>query len=144
MKSGERLMNGSSRTRGLADRKVEANKTTVMDFYESAINHKNYEAAVKFVGDRYVQHDPLIADGVEGLGAFLSFLRANFPNLRGEIKRAFADGDYVILHTHGVRTPGERGSAIMDIFKLEEGKIVEHWDVIQPIPESAINQNGMF
>ena len=81
---------------------------------------------------------------MEGLKAFLSFLKTNYPNLRGEIKRVFADGDYVILHTHGVRMPGERGSAIMDIFKLEEGKIVEHWDVIQPIPESTINQNGMF
>jgi len=137
-------MNGSSGTRGSADQKVEANKATVMEFYESALNHKDFEAAVTFIGGRYVQHNPLIADGMEGLNAFLSFLKTNYPNLRGEIKRVFADGDYVILHTHGVRIPGERGSAIMDIFKLEEGKIVEHWDVIQPIPESAINQNGMF
>jgi predicted SnoaL-like aldol condensation-catalyzing enzyme len=143
MRSEEKLMNGSSWTRGSADQKVEANKGTVMEFYESAINHKDFEAAVTFIGGRYVQHNPLIADGMEGLEAFLSFLKTNYPNLRGEIKRVFADGDYVILHTHGVRTPGERGSAIMDIFKLEEGKIVEHWDVIQPIRESAINQNGM-
>ena len=115
-----------------------------MEFYESAINRKDFEAAATFLGDRYVQHNPLIADGMEGLEAFLSFLKTNYPGLRGEIKRVFADGDYVILHAHGVRTPGERGSAIMDIFKLEEGKIVEHWDVLQPIPESTINQNGMF
>ena len=144
MKSEEKVMTSSSWTRSSTDQKVEANKETVMEFYESAINHKDFEAAVTFIGGRYVQHSPLIADGMEGLEAFLSFLKTKYPNLRGEIKRVFADGDYVILHTHGVRTPGERGSAIMDIFKLEEGKIVEHWDVIQPIPESAINQNGMF
>jgi predicted SnoaL-like aldol condensation-catalyzing enzyme len=56
----------------------------------------------------------------------------------------FADDDYVIVHTHGVREPGQRGSAIVDIFKLEDGKIIEHWDVIQPIPDNAANQNGMF
>jgi predicted SnoaL-like aldol condensation-catalyzing enzyme len=61
-----------------------------------------------------------------------------------EIKRVFADGDYVILHVHAVREPGTRGVAVVDIFKLENGKIVEHWDVVQPIPEKAANTNGMF
>jgi predicted SnoaL-like aldol condensation-catalyzing enzyme len=56
----------------------------------------------------------------------------------------FADGDYVILHVHAVRVPGTRGNAIVDIFKLENGKIVEHWDVIQEIPGEAANPNGMF
>jgi predicted SnoaL-like aldol condensation-catalyzing enzyme len=56
----------------------------------------------------------------------------------------FADGDYVILHVHAVREPGTRGNAIVDIFRLEDGKIVEHWDVVQPIPEKAANANGMF
>ena len=59
-------------------------------------------------------------------------------------KRVFADGDFVILHVHGVREPGERGVAIIDIFRLEKGKIVEHWDVVQPIPEKPANNNGMF
>jgi len=67
-----------------------------------------------------------------------------FPNSRSEIKRVFADGDYVILHVHAVREPGTRGNAIVDIFRLEDGKIVEHWDVVQPIPEKAANPNGMF
>jgi SnoaL-like domain len=67
-----------------------------------------------------------------------------FPASRSEIKRVFADGDYVILHVHAVREPETRGNAIVDIFKLENGKIVEHWDVVQPIPEKAANANGMF
>jgi len=83
-------------------------------------------------------------DGIEGFKAFLGFLREKFPQSRSEIKRVWAEGDYVIVHVHAVRTPGTRGSAIVDVFKLENGKIVEHWDVIQEIPEKAANNNGMF
>ncbi|TJW07308.1 MAG: polyketide cyclase [Mesorhizobium sp.] len=124
--------------------KLEANKATVLAFYEAAINRTDFEAASNFLGSRYVQHNPLIDDGIEGFKAFLAFLRENFPGLRAEVKRIFTDGDFVVAHTHGVRVPGDRGSAIVDIFRLEDGKIVEHWDVIQPIPEQALNQNGMF
>lgn len=92
----------------------------------------------------YTQHNPMAADGPEGLKGFLQFLRAQYPDSHSEIKRAFADGDYVVLHVHAVRVPGARGSAVVDIFRLENGKIVEHWDVIQEIPEKAANRNGMF
>ena len=124
--------------------KVEANKKTVLAFYEAGINNKDFDAASKFIGKRYVQHNPNIADGPEGLKAFLGVFKEKFPNLRGDIKQIFADGDFVIVHVHGVRVPGERGSAIVDIFKLEDGKIVEHWDVLQSIPETSANTNGMF
>ena len=67
-----------------------------------------------------------------------------FPNNHSEIKHIFADGDYVIVHDHAVREPGTRRFAIVNIYKLENGKVVEHWDVIQPIPEKAANNNGMF
>ena len=122
----------------------EANKKTVVEFYEAAINRKDFEAASKFFGPRYVQHNPNAPDGIEGFKAFLGFLREKFPQSRSEIKRVWAEGDYVIVHVHAVRTPGARGSAIVDIFKLENGKIVEHWDVVQEIPEKAANNNGMF
>ena len=127
-----------------ADDTREANKKTVVEFYEAAINRKDFEAASKFFGPRYVQHNPNAPDGIEGFKAFLGFLREKFPQSRSEIKRVWAEGDYVILHVHAVRTPGARGSAIVDVFKLENGKIVEHWDVIQEIPEKAANNNGMF
>lgn len=122
----------------------EANKKTVLEFYEAAINQKDFDKAAPYIGSRYTQHNPNAADGPEGLKRFLAFLREKFPQAHSEIKQVFADGDYVILHVHAVREPGTRGNAIVDIFKLENGKIVEHWDVIQPIPEQSANSNGMF
>jgi len=127
-----------------ADKQEEQNKKTVVEFYEKAINQKDFEAASKYMGPRYTQHNPMAADGPEGLQNFLRFLRTRYPNSHSEIKRVFADGDYVILHVHAVREPGTRGNAIVDIFRLENAKIVEHWDVIQEIPEKAANGNGMF
>ena len=122
----------------------EQNKKAVVEFYDKAINQKDFEAASKYLGSHYTQHNPNAADGPEGLKAFLQFLKEKFPASRSEIKRVLADGDYVILHVHAVREPGTRGNAIIDMFKLENGKIVEHWDVVQPIPEKAANTNGMF
>ena len=90
------------------------------------------------------QNKKTVGEFYEKAQIFLQFLKEKFPASRSEIKRVFADGDYVILHVHAVREPGTRGNAIVDIFKLENGKIVEHWDVVQPIPEKAANANGMF
>lgn len=122
----------------------ERNKEMVIKFYNAAINDKDFEAASAYLGDKYIQHNPLAADGPEGLKAFLDFAKANLGTFKVEIKQAFADGDYVILHVHAKRDPDDRGSAVMDIFRLENGKVVEHWDVIQPIPETSANDNTMF
>ena len=123
---------------------LETNKKNVMAFYDLALNKKDFEAASKYMGPRYIQHNPVAADGHEGLKAFIQFLRDKFPNSHSEIKRVFADGDYVIVHVHAIREPGTRGRAIIDIFRLENGKVVEHWDVAQDVPEKAANPNGMF
>ena len=122
----------------------ETNKKNVVEFYEKAINQKDFDGASKYIGSRYTQHNPLAADGPEGLKAFLQFAKEKVPDYHADIKRVFADGDYVILHVHTTRDAQDRGSAVMDIFKLENGKVVEHWDVVQPIPEKAANSNGMF
>ena len=122
----------------------EANKKTVLAFYDAAINKKDFDAASKYFGSRYTQHNPGAADGPEGLRKFIDFLKAKFPNAKSEFKKVFADGGYVIVHVHAVREPGTLGNAIIDIFKLEGGKIVEHWDVTQPIPEKPANNNTMF
>lgn len=122
----------------------EANKKVVLELYEKGINQKNFEAAAKLLGPHYTQHNPRAADGAEGFKAFIGFLKAKMPNYHSEIKRVLADGDYVILHVHNVPEPGQRGAAIMDIFRLENGKVVEHWDVRQEIPEKAASNNTMF
>lgn len=127
-----------------ASAQEEANRTVVLAFYEKGLNQKDADAALAHVGDRYVQHNPNAADGPDGFRKFIGFLREKFPNSHSEIKRSFVDGDYVTLHVHAVREPGTRGNAIVDIFKLENGKIVEHWDVVQPIPENPANNNTMF
>jgi predicted SnoaL-like aldol condensation-catalyzing enzyme len=123
---------------------LETNKKAVQEFYDFVINKKDFASARKYMGDRYKQHNPLVADGPEGLKAFIAFLKTNFPEARSEIKQVFADGDYVILHVHSIRPPNMRGRAIIEIFRLENGTIDEHWDVIQEIPEESANPNGMF
>ncbi len=126
------------------DGRQEINKKIVTEFYEKAINQKDAEAAVKYLGSKYIQHNQSAADGAEGLKKFIQFLREKYPNAHSEIKRVFADDDYVILHVHAVREPGTRGAAVVDIFRLRDSKIVEHWDVHESISDSPANANGMF
>jgi predicted SnoaL-like aldol condensation-catalyzing enzyme len=98
-----------------------------------------------YAGPNYRQHNPLIEDGMEGVRNFGARIMANYPDSRCEIKRVFADGDYVILHSHWHGLSDDpRGEAVVDLFRLENDKVVEHWDVIQPIPETAVNINTMF
>ena len=122
----------------------KSNIKVVSTFYNLAINDKNFNAASKYLGSRYTQHNPTAEDGPEGLRKFIKFLREKYPKAHSEIKRVFSDGDFVILHIHSVRVPGTRGRAIIDIFRLKKHKIVEHWDVIQNIPGKSANSNTMF
>ena len=129
--------------------KMERNKKNIVEFYNAVLNEKNFEKAKTYVGATYIQHNPIGADGLEGIQGFIGFLKAKFPNNKSEIKRVFADGNYVIVHVHAVRNPGtdERGFAIFDLFRLDDnGKVVEHWDAVQAIPDPATakNKNGMF
>lgn len=126
------------------DSNVEINKQRVVEFYDLIINAKDFAAASGYIGPYYRQHNPLVADGPEGLAAFVDFLRTEAPEAHSEIRRVLGEGDYVVLHVHSVRRPDARGRAIIEIFRLEEGKIVEHWDTIQEIPETSANPNGMF
>jgi predicted SnoaL-like aldol condensation-catalyzing enzyme len=123
---------------------LEANKRIATEFYDAAINRKDFAAASQYLGSSYKQHNPTAADGAEGLRAFIDFLKTRFPNQRGEIKRVIAEGDLVVLHVHSTRGDDTPGRAIVDIFRIENGKVVEHWDVIQDIPAQAANANGMF
>jgi predicted SnoaL-like aldol condensation-catalyzing enzyme len=123
---------------------LEANKKLVVAFYDASINKKDFAAASRYLGTQYKQHNPTAHDGAEGLKAFIEFLRARFPNQHGEIKQVIAEGDLVVLHVHSTRGDNTPGRAIVDIFRVEHGKVVEHWDVIQDVPAKAANSNGMF
>jgi predicted SnoaL-like aldol condensation-catalyzing enzyme len=119
----------------------ETNKDIAVTFYKAVIGGRIEDAFRLYAGSPYRQHNPLIGDGMEGLRKVVSWL----TDARCEIKRVFADGDHVILHSHwhGL-SDNPRGEAVVDIFRLEGGKVVEHWDVIQPIPETSANANTMF
>ncbi len=127
------------------DNELERNKQVTVAFYEKALFQGEVDAALDlYAGETYTQHTPLAADGKDGLRQYIKWIAANCPNPKGEIKRVFADGDFVILHVHWTGLFGPNGDAIIDLFRLQDGKLVEHWDVIQPIPETSLNNNSMF
>jgi predicted SnoaL-like aldol condensation-catalyzing enzyme len=124
---------------------LERNKNTVVAYYDMAFNQKQPELAVAmFVGPDYKQHNPLAASGKEPFIAFVKAASQQFPDLHVDIKRVIAEGDLVVTHSHFTLGPEDRGSAVVDIFRIENGKVVEHWDVIQMIPERPANENTMF
>lgn len=124
--------------------KPHTNVEIATAFFEAIVNKKDFNSASKYIGSIYIEHDPEGKDGSEGLKHYIEFLKTNFPESHVTIKRVIADGDYVIFHVHSVLIPGILGDAIVDIFRLDRGKIVEHWDVTQTIPNSSANDNGMF
>ena len=116
----------------------------MLAFYEQIIGRKDFDAALRYMGPTYKQHAPYAADGHAGLRAWLAGFKAAFPNHHYEVKRVLAEGDYVMLHLHGMGGPNPHGESVVDIFRVENGKVVEHWDIIQPIPDTADNANSMF
>jgi predicted SnoaL-like aldol condensation-catalyzing enzyme len=124
---------------------LEENKRIVREWHEIAIDQRKPEEAVaKYLGPNYRQHNPGAADGPEPFIETVKRFVENFPDLRMEPKRIIAEGNYVVLHSHLILKPGNRGMAVVDIFRLENGKIVEHWDVVQEVPETSANNNTMF
>jgi len=126
-------------------RTPESNKTVVREFYDLAFNQRQpAEAVAKHVGIYYRQHNPGAADGPEAFVEFVSAFTDAYPGLNVEFRRLVAENDLVAVHSHLVREPNDRGLAAMDLFRLEDGKIVEHWDTVQEVPENALNVNTMF
>ncbi len=123
----------------------QKNKDTVAAFYNTAFNDHDPKGAMKrFVGDKYIQHNPYVGDGKEPFIDFFLAFQKSHPKARVEIKRLIAEGDLVVVHVLSKIDEKDRGRAVMDIFRLANGKIVEHWDVGQPIPEKVANPNTMF
>ncbi|HEV2704208.1 MAG TPA: nuclear transport factor 2 family protein [Steroidobacteraceae bacterium] len=120
------------------------NKKLVLDFYHKLIGEKDYEGARAYMGAEYKQHAPYATDGHAGIAEWVRKFKESFPQHHYEVKKVIAEGDLVVLHLHGKSGPNPHGESVVDIFRIKDGKVVEHWDVIQPIPEHADNANTMF
>lgn len=123
----------------------ELNKKVVTEFYELAFNqHKPTEAAKKYFGDKYIQHNPQVPNGAAAFYNYFEGFYKEHPKANVKIHRVIADGDLVALHLHSKTDEKDLGRAVVDIFRLESGKIVEHFDVAQTVPAKTANGNTMF
>ena len=124
---------------------VEANKQTVVDFLDTVFNQHDVDRGIaEFMGQTYTQHNPGVADGIEAFRAFFKPFFEERPDSTFEIKRVFGESDYITVHAHWKEHADDIGTAVMDIFRLENGRVVEHWDVMQPVPEEMAHDNSMF
>ncbi len=130
-----------------SSKQVAANVKLVTTFYNDFFNKKDGDALKKYVDENYIQHNPSVPTGRKPLESFIPMLKSN-PDSRNNIVRVIAEGDIVALHVHGQNNKDDRGAAVMDMFRVKtingKLKIVEHWDVVQEVPEKSANNNTMF
>ena len=123
---------------------LEKNKENAIAFYKMAYQGEPAKAVETYVGDEYIQHNPDVADGPEGFIEYFERMQSDYPEKSIEFVRCIAQGNLVALHTHQ-SWPGNDEYVTMDFFRFDaQGKIVEHWDAIQQIPENAAHDNGMY
>jgi len=124
--------------------KSDLNKQNAIAFYKMAYDGNPAEAVKRYVGKEYIQHNPLVGNGTEPFIQYFTRMAKEYPDKSINFVRAVAEGDIVALHTHQV-WPGDEEYVTMDFFKFDEnGKIVEHWDAMQQIPEESANGNTMY
>jgi predicted SnoaL-like aldol condensation-catalyzing enzyme len=139
--SGRGMTDGSAEILDL-DR-TEANRQLVLDFYREVLIEGHLDRSGAYLGSEYRQHNPQVADGLDGLTAFFTHLReSGIPVSLDTIHRSIAEGNFVLLHVEG--TIAGAPHAFFDLFRVEDGRVVEHWDVIQAVPAEMPHQNGMF
>lgn len=125
-----------------AKKQVQNNKKLVADFYQELFGDKNINSIDKYVMDSYIQHNPMLADGKEALKAGTAQWFKGAPKEKVDIQHLSGDGDLVYIHTKSLR--GAKTISIIDIFRIENNMIAEHWDVIQEVPEKSANPHPMF
>ncbi|MFA9401098.1 MAG: nuclear transport factor 2 family protein [Acidobacteriota bacterium] len=123
----------------------QENIKTAKALYDLMFNQcQPREAVERYVGDEYIQHNPEVGDGKEAFIEYFERMAADYPGKHVEFKHSFADGNHVVLHC-SQRWPGDDDYAGIDIFRFDdEGKVIEHWDVLQKVPAESMNDNGMF
>ncbi|MEP7349809.1 MAG: nuclear transport factor 2 family protein [Sphingorhabdus sp.] len=122
----------------------QSNLDRVLAMYRDVLAAMDPDAVDDHLPPHYIQHSSLAEPGLDALKQFLAMVRKESPDAKQTIHRAFVDGDHVIVHVHVERWPGDPGLAVVDIFRCENGEIVEHWDVIQDVPVHSVNPNSMF
>lgn len=124
---------------------AEQNQKIVVDFYNGVFQKHEVKAySDRYIGNQYIQHNPYVPNGkAPFVNYFTQYFKEN-PTAKSTIKRAIADGDLVWLHVHSTQNSNDLGTAVVDIFRVENGKIVEHWDVQQEVPKQSTNKNTMF
>ncbi|MDB5011799.1 MAG: hypothetical protein JWQ25_1 [Daejeonella sp.] len=122
---------------------AEENKKMVVEFYQKLFGDNDISIIDQYIAEDYIQHNPYVADGRKALKDALTQWLANAPKKKIDFQRVAADGDLVFLH---IKSEGQGGKkvSLVDIFKVQNGKIVEHWDVMQEVPEKAANEHPMF
>lgn len=127
------------------DDKLKRNQRNVMAFYDLMFNQCDPAGVIaRYAGAEYRQHNPGVADGKEGFIAYFERMAREYPGKHVEFLRVLAEGNFVVLHCRQ-RWPGSREWAGMDLFRVDDdGKVVEHWDVLQRVPLESANSNGMF
>ncbi len=123
---------------------IEANKKAAINFYQTAYLGEPSKAVERYVGEQYIQHNPAVADGKQGFIDYFEKMQKEYPKKEIEFLRIIAEGDLVALHTHQT-WPGDDHYVTMDFFRFNDaGKIVEHWDSIQSVPEDSKHNNTMY
>lgn len=123
---------------------LNKNKENAIAFYRTAYEGDPKKAVELYVGDRYIQHNPDVADGAAGFIEYFDRMQTEYPDKSIEFVRCIAEGDLVALHTHQI-WPGNDQYVTMDFFRFDQhGKICEHWDAIQQIPQESANPNTMY
>ncbi len=126
------------------DATEQANLKLVQQMLEQVLQPLDAGPVDRFFRHDYIQHSPMAADGSQALKDFLNWAKGQSPDYRHDVKRILVDGDHVVVHAHTIREPGTSGYSVIDIFRVQDGLIAEHWDALSEVPAESRNANGMF